>query len=158
MLVYGLRLLVALITFGVGVAASALLSSESRQKAPCGKRIQSFEHVTVLQRRVEAPQARPMTDHLLPEVEAGILNGKVVSKPKPAYPPALRSANVKGTVVVRVRIGTDGSVVSAEAVSGPVLLRGVSEAAALRATFTPTLISGEPVSVRGLLTYNFGLE
>jgi protein TonB len=115
------------------------------------------ERVLVFNKQEETPKARLMSDRLL-RVEGGILNGKAVSKPQPVYPPVARSANVKGTVVVRVHVGTDGSVVGAQAMSGPVLLREASEEAALRATFTPTLISGERVSVSGLLTYNFGLE
>ena len=51
-----------------------------------------------------------------------------------------------------------GKVVSASAVSGHPLLRPAAEQAARQARFTPTLLSGEPVRVTGLLTYNFVLE
>jgi outer membrane biosynthesis protein TonB len=51
-----------------------------------------------------------------------------------------------------------GSVTSARAVSGHPLLRPAAEAAARRARFSPTLLSGRPVKVRGVLTYDFKLE
>ncbi|HEX8283103.1 MAG TPA: energy transducer TonB [Pyrinomonadaceae bacterium] len=156
MFVHGLRLLVALITFGVGIAASALSGSESPRKPPCGKRVASPEHVFVFKAQEEAPKVRPMAGHFF--VDGGVLDGKALSKPQPVYPPAAKSADVKGTVAVFVRVDFDGRVMSAVATSGPAPLREAAEAAAYKATFAPTRLSGEPVVVRGHLTYNFGLE
>jgi protein TonB len=46
-------------------------------------------------------------------------------------------------------------VISAEAVSGQALLKAASVEAAKQAQFSPVLLSGQPVKVTGLLTYNF---
>jgi TonB family protein len=91
-------------------------------------------------------------------VSGGVLDGKAVSKPQPAYPALAKAARASGTVTVRVTVDETGSVVSAAAVSGHPLLHAAAVAAAKQAKFTPTLLSGEPVRVSGVLTYDFVLE
>ena len=88
-------------------------------------------------------------------ISGGVLNGKAISLPKPAYPPIARSAHASGTVVVQVTIDENGNVISAHAVSGHPLLQAVSVAAARGARFSPTKLSGQPVKVTGVITYNF---
>ena len=85
----------------------------------------------------------------------GVINGKATSLPKPRYPEVARAVNVKGAVRVRVLIDENGRVVSANAVAGHPLLRNAAESAARDARFLPTLLSGEPVKVSGLIVYNF---
>ena len=91
-------------------------------------------------------------------ISGGVLNGKAVSKPEPPYPAIAKAARASGTVTVQVTVDETGHVVSAEAVSGHPLLRPAAVAAARQARLTPTLLSGEPVKVSGVLTYNFVLE
>jgi periplasmic protein TonB len=88
-------------------------------------------------------------------VSGGVLNGKATSLPKPAYPPAAKAVRASGAVSVQVLISESGSVVSASAVSGHPLLRAAAVAAARGARFSPTLLSGQPVKVSGVITYNF---
>lgn len=88
-------------------------------------------------------------------ISGGVLNGKAISLPKPAYPAAARAANIRGSVNVSVVIDERGRVISANAVSGHPLLRGPAVSAARRARFTPTLLSGRPVEVSGVIVYNF---
>jgi periplasmic protein TonB len=88
-------------------------------------------------------------------ISGGVLNGKAISLPKPAYPPIARQAHASGTVVVQVTIDENGSVISAHAVSGHPLLQAVAVAAARGARFSPTKLSGQPVKVTGVITYNF---
>src|SRR5512132_2350924 len=78
-------------------------------------------------------------------ISGGVLNGKAISKPQPAYPPIARAAHASGTVSVQVLVDERGNVVSAQAVSGHPLLRASAEAAARQAKFSPTLLSGQPV-------------
>lgn len=91
-------------------------------------------------------------------VSGGVLNGKAVSKPQPPYPPAAKAARAQGIVVVQVTVDETGGVTSAKAVAGHALLRAAAEAAAKQAKFSPTVLSGKPVKVSGMLTYNFVLE
>lgn len=158
MLVYGLRLLVALITFGVGVSASSLLGLKGR--AGCGKRAAAPAAVLVaVPPQQPAPRAAcNYNKRQSAVVQGGTLNGKAVSKPAPLYPPEAKSAGVRGAVAVRVLVGEGGLVETAEAESGPFMLRASAEEAARLARFSPTLLSGEPVKVSGYVTYNFGLR
>lgn len=91
-------------------------------------------------------------------VSGGVLNGKAVSLPKPAYPAAARNTGAAGKVVVEVTIDEHGKVVEARAVSGHPFLQQAAVAAARQARFTPTLISGEPVKVVGTISYTFTLQ
>ena len=88
-------------------------------------------------------------------VSGGVLNGKATSLPKPAYPAAAKAVRAAGAVSVQVLISESGSVISANAVSGHPLLRAAAEGAARGARFSPTLLSGQPVKVSGVITYNF---
>jgi TonB family protein len=88
-------------------------------------------------------------------ISGGILNGKAISLPHPEYPQAAAAVRASGAVSVQVTIDENGNVVSAAAASGHPLLRAAAESAAREAKFSPTLLSGNPVKVSGILTYNF---
>src|ERR1044072_5288225 len=70
------------------------------------------------------PEAKP-TPRAAP-ISGGVLNGKAISLPKPAYPAIARAAHASGTVVVQVVIDENGNVISAHAVSGHPLLQGAA--------------------------------
>ena len=85
----------------------------------------------------------------------GVLNGRAVSMPLPAYPPAARAVNASGAVNVLVTVNEEGKVIDAQAVSGHPLLRAAAVKAAMEAKFNQTMRDGQPVRVSGLLVYNF---
>jgi protein TonB len=91
-------------------------------------------------------------------VSGGVLNGKAISKPQPPYPPLARAARASGTVTVQILVDEQGRVVSANAVGGHPLLQQAAVSAARQARFSPTLLSGQPVKVQGVITYNFVLQ
>ena len=99
------------------------------------------------------PEAKPTPPRA--PISGGVLNGKAISLPKPAYPPIARAAHASGTVVVQVLIDENGNVVSAHAVSGHPLLQAAAVGAARSARFSPTKLSGQPVKVTGVIQYNF---
>jgi protein TonB len=157
MILYGLRLLVALLTFAVGTAAAWLLDF----KSPAVYKVDEVMTIAipVPDRTLEAPPPRSCAGTRPSNVVAGgILNGKAVSKPAALYPPAAKAARVSGTVVVQVEVDEGGRVSKAEAVSGPEMLREAAEDAAREARFSPTRLSGRPVRVTGYVTYNFILQ
>jgi TonB family protein len=86
-------------------------------------------------------------------ISGGIMNGKAISLPQPAYP-AIRT-KASGTVVIQVLIDESGKVISVHAVSGHPLLLPSAIKAAREARFTPTVLSGEPVKVIGVVVYKF---
>jgi protein TonB len=94
---------------------------------------------------------------MLRPVSGGVLNGTAVSLPSPTYPDAAKRMRVAGVVTVQVVVDETGKVISAEATTGPAALRDVAVQAALRARFSPTKLSGQPVKVSGLINYKFAL-
>ncbi len=101
------------------------------------------------------PPPKPTPKPVPKTVSGGVLNGKATSLPKPPYPAAAKAVRAGGAVSVQVLISESGSVISASAVSGHPLLRAAAESAARGARFSPTLLSGQPVKVSGVITYNF---
>ncbi len=89
------------------------------------------------------------------QIVGGVLNGKATSLPKPAYPAAARAVGASGAVTIQVLIDENGDIFSARAISGHPLLRAASALAACSSKFSPTQLSGFPVKVSGLITYNF---
>src|SRR6476659_8874414 len=88
-------------------------------------------------------------------ISGGVLNGKAVSLPKPAYPAGVRAVRASGAGQVQVLIDEEGRVVSASAAGGHPLLQAAAVSAARQARFSPSLLSGQPVKVSGIITYNF---
>ena len=88
-------------------------------------------------------------------VNGGVLNGKAIQLPKPAYPVEARRNRDSGTVNVLVYIDEEGKILRAGAVSGAPTLQWAAREAACGAKFSPTTLVGSPVKVSGVITYNF---
>ena len=105
-------------------------------------------------------------------IRGGVLNGKAISLPKPAFPAAAKAAGVGGLVQVAIVIDENGNIESAQAVNpekedanaseqvteAKAALRAAAEEAAMKARFSPTRLSGNPVKVSGIITYNFVVD
>jgi TonB family protein len=91
-------------------------------------------------------------------ISGGVLNGKAISLPKPAYPAISKAACASGTVGVQVMIDESGNVIAARAVSGHPLLQAAAVRAAQEAKFSPTFLNGVSVKVTGVINYNFVLD
>ena len=103
------------------------------------------------------PPPTPGPRPILKPVSGGVLNGTALSLPAPTYPDAAKRSRTSGVVVVEVVLDETGKVVSATAVSGPTMLRDAAVSAALKARFSPTKLSGQPVKVAGTINYKFAL-
>src|SRR6266446_4270288 len=99
------------------------------------------------------PAPRP----ILKPVSGGVLNGTAISLPSPSYPDAAKRLRMAGVVSIEVVVDETGKVISAVATSGPPMLRDVAVQAAMRARFSPTKLSGQPVKVSGVINYKFAL-
>ena len=94
-------------------------------------------------------------------VEGGVLNGKAVRLVQPPYPAMARRDRASGQVRVRCLIDETGKVIQAKAIDAGSLhmtLVAAAEEAALHSVFTPTLVSGVPVKVYGVIIYNFAAQ
>ena len=103
------------------------------------------------------PPPGPEPKPILKPVSGGVLNGTALSLPAPTYPDAAKRMRASGIVSVEVVLDESGKVISAIATSGPTMLRDVAVQAALKARFSPTKLSGQPVKVAGLINYKFAL-
>jgi len=89
-------------------------------------------------------------------VKGGVVNGKALYLERPKFPAEAGLAGVSGRVTIQVLINENGDVISACAVAGfhPSLIEA-AEFAAYKSKFSPTKLSGVPVKVSGVITYNF---
>lgn len=106
---------------------------------------------------VKPPPASPQPQDVPKRISKGVVNGQAINLPVPEYPAAARAVAAAGSVNVAVVIDEHGSVISADAVSGHPLLRSAAKDAAIQAKFSPTLLAGQPVTVSGVIVYNFQL-
>jgi TonB family protein len=88
-------------------------------------------------------------------IEGGTVTGKALNLAPSPYPAIAAFAHVQGRVPVRVLIDEDGNVENAQAEGGHPLLQAAAVTAAFRAKFSPTIQSGKPVKVRGIIYYSF---
>jgi len=95
---------------------------------------------------------------ILRPVSGGVLNGAATFLPPPMYPETAKRMRTSGVVTVEVVIDENGKVISANAANGPSTLREAAIQAALRARFSPTKLSGQPVKVFGTISYRFSLS
>ncbi|MBV9212002.1 MAG: TonB family protein, partial [Acidobacteria bacterium] len=103
------------------------------------------------------PPAKSAPKPLLRPISGGVLNGKAVQLPSPEYPEIARRGRIVGLVTVEVIIDVNGKVISAKPTGGPAMLQQAAAQAAMRARFSPTTLSGQPVKVSGVINYNFSL-
>jgi TonB family protein len=86
------------------------------------------------------------------------LEQEAIKKVEPVFPPIAKAARASGEVKVEVTIDKAGNVISARVLSGHPLLRDSALAAARQWKFKPTMASGRPAKVSGILTFNFVLD
>jgi protein TonB len=98
--------------------------------------------------------AKPSTQRLT----SVVLTSKAINLPQPQYPQLAKQTRIQGAVTVQILVDEQGRVISAQTVTGHPLLLLAAKEAALRARFTPTILSGTPVKVQGLITYNFVMQ
>lgn len=87
-----------------------------------------------------------------------VLQGTATKRVQPQYPKAALMERLAGRILIKVLIDEVGKVIESKLLCGPDLLAPVSEAAASKWEFAPTLLNGQPVKVQGVLTFNFILQ
>lgn len=92
------------------------------------------------------------------KVSGGVLQAGAIKRPQPAYPKEAKKARVQGDVQVQILVSEEGKVIETTVISGPEELREVALEAARKWQFKPTELSGVPVKVQGVLTFQFTLQ
>ena len=88
-------------------------------------------------------------------IEGGVLMGRVKHLARPDYPSGARANRLAGAVPVSVLVDVDGKVIAASALGGHKMLQGPAVDAACRSSIEPVQLSGQPVQVSGVITFNF---
>lgn len=170
-----IRFLVTLLTFTIGMTASVLINSLSALLAHRAERPVASLSVTPPS-APSKPENKTSSiscdchqdaDKFDTTVQAsrspgaylsgGVLNDRALSLPKPLYPPIARTAHVTGAVTVQILVDERGCVISARAVSGHPLLQWAAVRAARQACFSPPVLGGQFVKLKGVLVYEFML-
>jgi TonB family protein len=88
----------------------------------------------------------------------GPILDKAIKKVEPDYPPIAKAAGAEGKVMVNITTSEDGKVIEAEIIEGHPLLRDSVLKAVKQWEFKPTELSGVPVKVVAVLTFDFKLK
>jgi TonB family protein len=102
------------------------------------------------------PQASPNTPKRI-TIGPNVQHTKLISQPKPVYPPLAMQARIQGVVHLQAIISTDGHVVNLQVISGHPLLISSAIDAVKQWVFQQTLLNGVPVEVQTQIDVNFTL-
>jgi TonB family protein len=114
--------------------------------------------------RAEPPKHSPHADRMMDTLESvyemnEALKPTILYKEKAEYTPEARANKVRGTVVLNVIFGADGSIRVLRVVHGLRHgLTGQALKAAQKVRFEPAVKDGKPVDVRGDLEFSFDLD
>ena len=83
---------------------------------------------------------------------------RLITKVPADYPPIARAAHIEGNVVIKAIVGTDGSVVQAQIISGHPMLSREALLSVSKWRYQPVLHDGSPVEVATTVTVEFKLS
>ncbi len=104
---------------------------------------------------VIAPPFRPTIAR--PLMISHMMEGNLVHKVQPDYPPLARQARIQGAVVLQAVISRDGTIENLQVLSGHLMLVPSALAAVKQWRYRPYFLNGEPVEVETQVTVNFVL-
>jgi len=87
-----------------------------------------------------------------------MMEGNLIYKPQPPYPPMARAARIQGPVVLRAIISKAGTIENLQTLSGHPLLVPAALEAVKHWRYRPYVLNGEPVEVETQITVNFILS
>jgi protein TonB len=87
-----------------------------------------------------------------------MMEGNLMHRVQPDYPPLARQVRVQGQVVLRATISRDGAIENLQVLSGHPMLIPAAVAAVRQWRYRPYVLNGEPVEVGTQVTVNFILS
>jgi protein TonB len=87
-----------------------------------------------------------------------MMEGNLIYRLQPQYPPLARQARIQGMVVLRAMISREGKIENVQVISGPPLLVKSAMDAVLQWRYRPYYLNNEPVEVETQVTVNFTLS
>jgi|SRR5580698_9704087 protein TonB len=91
-------------------------------------------------------------------ISSGMTQPRLLSAPPVVYSPIARQAHIEGTVILDAIIDEQGNVTQVRVVSGPALLLSSALKAVSERKYAPTVLDGQPVSIRLNVTVEFHLS
>jgi TonB family protein len=90
-------------------------------------------------------------------IGGSVQQSKLISQPKPVYPPLAKQAKISGVVQLQAIISKDGTMQNLTVISGHPLLIPAALEAVKQWVYQKTLLNGEPVEVITQIDVNFTL-
>jgi periplasmic protein TonB len=87
-----------------------------------------------------------------------MLEGNLLHRVEPVYPPLAKMARIQGSVVLVAVISKAGTIDNLHAVSGPPMLVPAAVAAVSQWRYRPYILNSEPIEVETQITVNFLLS
>ena len=88
---------------------------------------------------------------------SSMLEGNLIRRVQPVYPPLARTAHVQGSVVVYALISKAGTMENVRAISGHPMLVPAAVDAVSQWRYLPYILNSEPIEVETQITVNFYL-
>lgn len=86
-----------------------------------------------------------------------MMEGNLVHRVQPVYPPLARQARIQGTVVLRAIISREGKIENLQVLSGHPMLVPAAIEAVRQWRYQPYVLNDQPVEVETQITVNFSL-
>lgn len=86
------------------------------------------------------------------------MEGNLIYKVQPFYPPLARQARIQGSVLLRAIISRSGTIEDLSVISGHPMLVGAAIEAVRQWRYRPYILNDEPVEVETRVTVNFSLS
>lgn len=99
------------------------------------------------------PKPAPQTVKL----SQGLVQGLLVHKVQPVYPPQALQSHREGSVQLQANISKDGNVTAVKVVRGDTLLARAAADAVKQWKYKPYLLDGQPIPIETQITVNFRL-
>ena len=105
---------------------------------------------------VIAPPVRPTIAR--PPMISHMMEGNLIHKVQPDYPPLARQARIQGAVVLQAVISREGTIENLQVLSGHPMLVHAAIDAVSQWRYRPYVLNGDPIEVETQVTVNFVLS
>ena len=89
---------------------------------------------------------------------SSMLQGSLIRRVEPTYPPLAKSARIQGPVVLEAIISKTGTIENLQLISGHPMLVGAAIEAVRQWRYKPYILNSEPIEVETQITVNFTLS
>ena len=111
----------------------------------------------LFKRNVEMTVVRPV-EQPRQRVSSGTVEGLLIQRTLPVYPPIARATGTNGTVTLAAIISKNGTIENLRVISGPIMLQQAALDAVRTWLYRPYLLNGQPVEVETTVSVIFTMQ